>query len=58
MNNDTTLGYISSALAGAGIAQLSADFNQSLILVGIAVALIVTKAVLNKYGVPISGKYK
>lgn len=51
---NTTLNSIASAFAGFGLAELQLDFNRSLIAFGIAVALIITIAILNKKGIPVS----
>ncbi len=45
---------MATALGGVGISQLTTNLNVSLILIGIAVALKVLVAVLNKVGVEIS----
>ena len=58
MNTNISLGYLASALGGAGISELSTDFNRALILIGLAVTLVITTAVLNKFGVPVSGRRK
>lgn len=45
---------MASALGGAGITQVATNLTTSLILIGIAVALQVMVAVLNKYDIPVS----
>ena len=52
--NNNTLGYVASVFSGFGLAELQFDFNRALISFGIAVALIITVAVLNRFGVPVS----
>ncbi len=56
MNNQTNLsvGDMASALGGAGLAMISQTLNVALILIGVAVALKVLVAVLNKQGVDVS----
>lgn len=56
MNTNITIGFIASALGGAGIEQLRVDFNHSMILIGLSVGLVVLVAILNKVGVPVSAR--
>jgi hypothetical protein len=46
------LQFAGSALIGAGVAKLD-NLVTGLILVGVGVAILIIKAVLNKYGVPV-----
>lgn len=54
MNNSNTLGYIATFFVGAGATEFQVDFNRALICFGIAVVLIITTAVLNKKGIPVT----
>lgn len=52
--NNLSIGYIASAVGGAGITQIATDFVHSLILIGISVVLLVMVAVLNRFDIPVS----
>jgi uncharacterized protein (DUF58 family) len=52
--NTTSLSYIATLLTGFGVAELQLDFNRALIAFGLAVVLVITSAVLNAKGIPVS----
>lgn len=55
MNTTTvSLGYIAAIIAGAGMMKLETDWVSSLYILGVAVLILVVKAVLNKFGMPVA----
>jgi len=54
MKQILTLDDLASALAGAGLVELSSNLNVGLLLIGVGVAIKVLRAVLNKYNIPVS----
>ena len=53
-NNILSIGETGSALAGAGLTQITTNLNVALILIGAGVALKVLVAVLNKSGIEVT----
>lgn len=51
-----SIGDMASALGGAGLTMITSSTNLALTLIGIAVALKVLVAVLNKNDVPVSSQ--
>lgn len=49
-----SIGDMASALGGAGLVMINSTTNLALILIGIAVALKVLVAVLNRFDIPVS----
>jgi hypothetical protein len=53
-NKNLSIGDMASALGGAGLTQITTNLNVGLILIGLAVALKVLVAILNRYNIPVS----
>lgn len=55
MNNSLTLNEAGSLLLGGGLVQIGTDVNIGLLLVAAGAILKIAVAVLNKYGVVVTG---
>lgn len=53
-NTNLSIGDLASALGGAGLTLINSSLNTALILIGVAVALKILVAVLNKNGIEVS----
>lgn len=51
-----SIGDLASALGGAGLTLINSNLNTALILIGVAVALKILVAVLNKNGIEVSSR--
>ena len=49
-----SLGYIAAAVAGAGVLKIAEDWKAGLYILGVAVLILIVKAIMNRFGIPVA----